>query len=190
MTQGPSQAVEAPHLSDRIDDLIVRMARFVSQAVAGASLLGFVGLLVANILARTVRGAAIVGAVEASGLLVAIFAGFAAVEAEARRAHIAMTVGVDQMPPAVRRWSLTIAHLVAPVVTAILAYSLYTGAMSSRGRGEIRSVTLTWQVWPYRLAFAGALALFVLILLRTLWRHVLRKEPSDAPQEAARRRGS
>jgi TRAP-type C4-dicarboxylate transport system permease small subunit len=97
-----------------------------------------------------------------------------------------MTIGIDKMPALWRRISLTIAGVVAPAVMIVLTWSLVTGSRNSYGRGEIRSVTLPWPVWPFRLAFAVAFALFVLVLFRTLWRHLRRVEDcasSDDPGE-------
>ena len=144
-----------------IDKVVSKIT--IGFAVAGATLIGVLALLiVADVVGRNF-GAPVVGIVELAAQTVVISAFLTIPFVMRRGSHIRATVLVSRLPEAGRKAFEILAYLIGIAVFALLAYSSFENFMtdflaaSYEGEGALRVPT-----WPARLTIFLASSLMVI----------------------------
>jgi len=135
---------------DRFDGAIAKISK--GFAVVGASLIGFLALLIVTDVVGRQIGTPILGVVEIAATLVVISAFLTMPYVLRRGSHIRATVLISRLPANAQKAFSAIAYLVGIFVFALLAYvsfGEFTSAWlnaSFEGEGALRVPT-----WPARL---------------------------------------
>lgn len=138
----------------------------LSGLLAGTGVIVSAIVLLANAFRRQFVGSAITGATEMTGLILVVLVTFAIVHAELRSGHIGITFVVDRLPPRVQRVVDLFSTTLAVGTALLMAWASWPIVQLSIARGQIHSLQLPVNIWPYRAGLTVGLLFLGLVLAR------------------------
>jgi TRAP-type C4-dicarboxylate transport system permease small subunit len=147
----------------RFSCLVTGLSRVLDQA-AGFFLVVTMGLIVVNILMRTILKTPVFGAYEYVGLLTAIVIGLSLAYCGVQNAHIDISIVVDWFPARLRAAISALINFVSMCFLAVSAWYVgaYAGSMKDSG---LVSSTTQMPTYPFVYLIALGMLVYCLVLL-------------------------
>jgi TRAP-type C4-dicarboxylate transport system permease small subunit len=136
---------------------------------AGISLFVMMVMMTAHILGRKV-GHPVPGAFEASEQLMVIVFAFPMAEVGLRKNHILFELVVRALSKKVQTILGILAHAVGLILFAPLTWKAWQVAWKNFSMGEYRQGVIDFPIWPFRVALAVGLSVFVVQMVISLVR--------------------
>lgn len=145
-------------MSEKNTTLVVRLTQAMVW-LAGASLVGMVGIVVLDVVGRLIfSGFSLNGSIELAVVCVVLLAYFGLPWAFLSNAHITVDVATAAAPEPVRRWLDAFWLFVSAIVAAIFCWLVLTTGITLHGYGQVSE---TLGLSPLITYGAGAFGLFV-----------------------------
>jgi TRAP-type C4-dicarboxylate transport system permease small subunit len=162
LLQPPNQP--GPWLGSVFDPFVGGMTK-----AAGISLFVMMVMMTAHILGRKV-GHPVPGAFEASEQLMVIVFAFPMAEVGLRKNHILFELVVRALSKKVQTILGILAHAVGLILFAPLTWKAWQVAWKNFSMGEYRQGVIDFPIWPFRVALAVGLSVFVVQMVISLVR--------------------
>jgi TRAP-type C4-dicarboxylate transport system permease small subunit len=131
---------------------------------AGISLFAMMAMMTAHILGRKV-GHPVPGAFEASEQLMVIIFSFPLAEVGLRKNHILFELVIRAFSKKVQTVLGILAHAVGLILFAPLTWKAWQVAWKNFSMGEYRQGVIDFPIWPFRVALAIGLSVFVVQMM-------------------------
>ena len=159
--------------------LLSKIEHYLTYA-STALIIGIMVYVCAEVVMRYVFNSPLPGHLEGSELFVPIIVFFAISYTQSQNGHVGMTVVVESLPPAVRRY-VDISTLLLSVLTcAVLSYFSYKFAYNEWVIDDVTMTPPYWRIWPS----AAAVPLgYMLIAMRLYLQALHLISPNIYPQD-------
>ncbi len=147
----------------QLDRLVHALSRWFNL-VAGAAVVGMLGLVVTDIIGVKLFKAPIPGAIEIVGYLGIIVVAFAIAHTLVIRGHIQLEFFTMRLPPRIQAGVLAVVNLLNLALFAIIAWQSYEFAAVLRATGEV-SMTQRIPFYPFVYAIALCCVMVCLVML-------------------------
>ena len=166
-------------LATKAGFLLSKIEHYLTYA-ATALIIGIMVYVCAEVVMRYVFNSPLPGHLEGSELFVPIIVFFAISYTQSQNGHVGMTVVVESLPPAVRRY-VDISTLLLSVLTcAVLSYFSYKFAYNEWAIDDVTMTPPYWRIWPS----AAAVPLgYMLIAMRLYLQALHLISPNIYPQD-------
>lgn len=157
-------------MTEKKTSLVVRLSQAMVW-LAGASLVGMVGVVVLDVVGRMIfSGFSLNGSIELAVVCVVMLAYFGLPWAFLSNAHITVDVATAAAPEPVRRWLDAFWLVVSAIVAVIFFWLVLTTGISLHGYGQVSE---TLGMSPLVTYGAGAFGLFVTAIV-TIYAAIVR----------------
>ncbi len=166
-------------LATKAGFLLSKIEHYLTYA-STALIIGIMVYVCAEVVMRYVFNSPLPGHLEGSELFVPIIVFFAISYTQSQNGHVGMTVVVESLPPAVRRY-VDISTLLLSVLTcAVLSYFSYKFAYNEWVIDDVTMTPPYWRIWPS----AAAVPLgYMLIAMRLYLQALHLISPNIYPQD-------
>ena len=166
-------------LATKAGFLLSKIEHYLTYA-STALIIGIMVYVCAEVVMRYVFNSPLPGHLEGSELFVPIIVFFAISYTQSQNGHVGMTVVVESLPPAVRRY-VDISTLLLSVLTcAVLSYFSYKFAYNEWAIDDVTMTPPYWRIWPS----AAAVPLgYMLIAMRLYLQALHLISPNIYPQD-------
>ena len=166
-------------LATKAGFLLSKIEHYLTYA-ATALIIGIMVYVCAEVVMRYLFNSPLPGHLEGSELFVPIIVFFAISYTQSQNGHVGMTVVVESLPPAVRRY-VDISTLLLSVLTcAVLSYFSYKFAYNEWVIDDVTMTPPYWRIWPS----AAAVPLgYMLIAMRLYLQALHLISPNIYPQD-------
>lgn len=169
--QSKSPARSGPRLGGMFDPLARGMT-----AAAGISLFVMMVMMTIHIVGRKI-GQPVPGAFEASEQLMVIVFAFPLAEVGLRKAHIIFELISRALPKRTQARLEIFQHIVGLLLFGPLTWKAWQIAWNNFLIREYRQGIIDFPIWPFRVALAIGLSVFLLQLVLSLIRSIKQEEP-------------
>ena len=166
-------------LATKAGFLLSRIEHYLTYA-ATALIIGIMLFVCAEVVMRYVFNSPLPGHLEGSELFVPIIVFFAISYTQSQNGHVGMTVVVESLPPAVRRYVEISTLLLSVLTCAVLSYFSYKFAYNEWVIDDVTMTPPYWRIWPS----AAAVPLgYMLIAMRLYLQALHLISPNIYPQD-------
>ena len=166
-------------LATKAGFLLSRIEHYLTYA-ATALIIGIMLFVCAEVVMRYVFNSPIPGHLEGSELFVPIIVFLAISYTQSQNGHVGMTVVVESLPPAVRRYVEISTMLLSVLTCAVLSYFSYKFAYNEWAIDDVTMTPPYWRIWPS----AAAIPLgYMLIAMRLYLQALHLISPDFYPQD-------